>query len=84
MKKFIKQIFFSHFNRHYSFKNFDPFCGVEKAKAPPSSWYKNSDFLQLEKQFVFMKNFIPFGRCDQLNNPGSYFTFNLLNEPFGK
>lgn len=49
---------------------------------PPSSWYLRKDFLNLEKQTVFKKNWIYVGRVDQLSEVGCYFTGVFLDEPY--
>lgn len=64
------------------FSGFDPTCGYEKAKTPPSSWYIDPLFFELEKQYVFSKNWIPVGRVDQVEKAGQFFTGNHFGEPY--
>ncbi len=62
--------------------HFDPSIPVEAAPTPPSSWYVDAVVLEAEKREVFEKSWIAVGRNDQLPGPGSYFTGDLVGNPY--
>jgi phenylpropionate dioxygenase-like ring-hydroxylating dioxygenase large terminal subunit len=47
----------------------------------PAKCYTDPDFYAFEVQRVFMRNWLPVGRIDQLSNPGDYFTAVRFGEP---
>lgn len=61
---------------------FDPTIPIESAPTPPSSWYTDPVVFAAEKRQVFEKAWIAVGRSDQLSTPGSYFTGNLVGNPY--
>jgi choline monooxygenase len=61
---------------------FDPEAPLEAARTPPASWYTDPRFLELERITVFRRSWQAVGRVDQLPRAGSYFTGELLGEPF--
>lgn len=61
---------------------FDPSIPVEAATTPPASWYTDPRVLQLEREQVFQKAWVPVGRVDQLPSPGSYFTGDVAGNPY--
>ncbi|PQO40417.1 Rieske (2Fe-2S) protein [Bremerella cremea] len=61
---------------------FDPTIPIESAPTPPSSWYTDPGVFAAEKRQVFEKAWIAVGRSDQLSTPGSYFTGNLVGNPY--
>lgn len=65
-----------------AFGAFDPSVPVEEARTPPSSWYTSETFERLEKERVFNRSWVYAGAAARLGRPGSYFTGNLMGEPF--
>lgn len=63
-------------------RHFDPTLPIEAAHAPPYSWYTDQEFYQDEIHHIFEKCWIPVGRVDQLPKPGSYFTGELVGNPY--
>jgi len=61
---------------------FDHQAPVEEAWMPPSSWYTEASFLQLETDSVFAHSWQPIARLDQLKDPGQYVTGCLFGEPW--
>ncbi len=61
---------------------FDPTLSVEAAPTPPALWYTDPGVLEAEKREVFQKAWIAVGRLDQLAEPGSYFTGELVGNPY--
>ncbi|TWT29192.1 3-phenylpropionate/cinnamic acid dioxygenase subunit alpha [Posidoniimonas corsicana] len=61
---------------------FAPDIPIESAPTPPSSWYTEPVVLAAEKRRVFQTAWIAVGRADQLAGPGSYFTGNLVGNPY--
>lgn len=55
---------------------------IESAATPPASWYTSDQFLALEKEAVFQKQWIFVGRQDQLQQPGDYFSGTFLGWPY--
>ncbi len=62
--------------------HFDPTIPIEAAPTPPKSWYTDPAVFAAEKRNVFEKAWIAVGRRDQLASPGSYFTGNLVGNPY--
>ena len=60
---------------------FDPDCPIEEAWMPPSAWYRDSSFLDLETEYVLSRTWQFIGRADQVRKPGDYFTVDLCGEP---
>ena len=61
---------------------FDPSTPVEAAATPPASWYTDPAVLAAEKRQVFEKMWIAVGRSDQVASAGSYFTGDLVGNPY--
>ena len=55
---------------------------IESAATPPASWYTSEQFLDLEKDSLFRKQWIFVGRQDQLQQPGDYFSGTFLGWPY--
>ena len=53
----------------------------ERARAMPKSVYSSEDFLQLELENIFRKDWFCVGRADGLANPGDYLAFELAGQP---
>jgi len=61
---------------------FDQTLPVERASTPPASWYKRSEFHELEKESIFARHWIAVGVKDNLQRPGDYITGYLGDEPY--
>ena len=61
---------------------FDPTIPIEAAPTPPKSWYTDPLPFAAEKRHVFEKAWIAVGRSDQVAVPGSYFTGELVGNPY--
>ena len=53
----------------------------ERARAMPKSVYSSEDFLQLELENIFRKDWFCVGRADGFANPGDYLAFELAGQP---
>jgi len=60
----------------------DPSLSVDYATTPPSSWFTDPEFYQLERQAVFGDSWIAVGRADQLQGSGSFFSGTVAGEPY--
>tara|TARA_R110000787_G_scaffold6137_10_gene21760 strand:- start:21051 stop:22235 length:1185 start_codon:yes stop_codon:yes gene_type:complete len=54
---------------------------VTKAEHAPSYIYTSPDIFDLEKQEIFMKDWLCVGREEEVENPGDYTAFRVLDEP---
>ena len=63
-------------------ERFDPTLPIEKSWMPPSSWYTQTSFLEIERQAVFLKSWQPAARTDQLASPGDYVSGSLFGNPW--
>lgn len=63
-------------------ERFQADLSISAALTPPDSWYTSDPFLALERDRVFMGNWICVGRTDQVARPGDYFTGSLIKLPF--
>jgi choline monooxygenase len=63
-------------------ERFDPSLPIERAHTPPSSWYLEPAFEQLERDTVFSRNWIAVGRTEQLKKPGDYLAGHILGMPY--
>jgi choline monooxygenase len=61
---------------------FDPKKPLEEAVTPPSSWYLSEEILFLEKERVFMKNWLGIGDGTELSSKGRFLTGELLDQPY--
>ncbi len=52
-----------------------------QARAMPKSVYTSPDFLALELQHIFSKDWLCAGRADALPNPGDYLSMQISGEP---
>lgn len=55
---------------------------IEEAITPPSSWYTNREFFDLECKNVFKNNWVGLQSNHSLLNPGSYISGQYINEPY--
>eukprot|EP00091_Calanus_sinicus_P015400 TRINITY_DN3359_c0_g2_i2.p1 TRINITY_DN3359_c0_g2~~TRINITY_DN3359_c0_g2_i2.p1 ORF type:complete len:118 (-),score=24.65 TRINITY_DN3359_c0_g2_i2:169-522(-) len=60
----------------------DPSISVDAASTPPSSWFTDPEFYQLERQAVFGGSWVAVGRTDQLKGNGAFFSGTLAGEPY--
>ena len=52
-----------------------------QAKAMPKSVYTSQEFLDLEIEHIFKKDWFCAGRAETLKNKGDYLTFELAGQP---
>ena len=52
-----------------------------QARTLPAGFYASEEFLELEKEEIFRKEWICLGRVEEVPNPGDYFTTELIDEP---
>lgn len=69
----------SHSYKGFAWNSAD--IGIEDAQCPPTSWYTEEKFLkEVEKEHTF-KNWICFGRIDQLKDENDYIAKTILEDP---
>ena len=54
---------------------------IEEASHVPGRLYHSPEIFALEKQRIFLKDWLCVGRVEEFPHPGSYRTFNILGEP---
>ncbi len=54
---------------------------VRRARHLPGNIYSDPDIYQLEKERIFLKDWLCVGRVEEVENPGDYMTFDVLGEP---
>lgn len=54
---------------------------LAQASHVPYRLYSDPEVLELEKERLFMKDWLMVGRVEQLPNPGDYMTLDIFNEP---
>src|SRR5580692_10833754 len=54
---------------------------IEQASPPPAAYYTSKEIYELEKERIFLKEWLWVGHADQVQNPGDYFTFEIAEEP---
>jgi phenylpropionate dioxygenase-like ring-hydroxylating dioxygenase large terminal subunit len=54
---------------------------LEQASALPAQYYTDPEMYRLEEEVIFRRGWIPVGRIDQVENPGDFFTFDLVGTP---
>jgi choline monooxygenase len=60
---------------------FDAAVPLEAAWLPPSSWYNDPRFYELERDTVFRNNWLIAGRADQVQRAGDYVAGAMTGEP---
>lgn len=62
--------------------------GLEATQAPlsharhaPGYFYGSADIFELEKEKIFLSDWLCMGRSEELANPGDYMTFRVIDEP---
>jgi phenylpropionate dioxygenase-like ring-hydroxylating dioxygenase large terminal subunit len=53
----------------------------ESARGLPPECYYDEDIFEVERQAIFMREWLCVGRADQIPEPGDYFTITLVGEP---
>ncbi|MGE2832625.1 aromatic ring-hydroxylating oxygenase subunit alpha [Mycobacterium sp. SMC-4] len=53
----------------------------DDAKGLPPECYTGDEIFDLERNFVFMREWLCVGRVDQIPQPGDFFTVTILGEP---
>ena len=54
---------------------------VSQAQTLPSELYTSTEFLDFERDAVFMREWLAVGRAERIPDPGDWFTVDLLGEP---
>ena len=52
-----------------------------QARSLPAGFYASEEFLELEKEEIFRKEWVCVGRVDEVSKKGDYYTTQLLDEP---
>ncbi|MDA0706154.1 MAG: aromatic ring-hydroxylating dioxygenase subunit alpha [Proteobacteria bacterium] len=52
----------------------------DEATVMPASYYTSDDFMRLESEFIFHRDWVCLGRVDELKNPGDFYTTELVGE----
>ena len=55
---------------------------INRARHLPGYMYTSEDVYALEKEKIFMRDWLCVARVEEIENPGDYMTFRLMNEPF--
>lgn len=56
-------------------------ASLQKARHLPGYVYTSPEIYQLEKEKIFMKDWLCVGRMEEIENPGDYIALRLLDEP---
>ena len=62
-------------------ESYDAAAPLEEASTIPAEWYTDERVYELERRTVFARSWQLAGRADQLEEPGSYVTFEAAGEP---
>jgi choline monooxygenase len=62
-------------------EDYNPNAPLAEASTPPSSWYTDPRFIELERWTVFTRSWQMVGRAEQIREPGQYITCDLAGEP---
>ena len=54
---------------------------LHRARHLPGYIYDSPEVYALEKEKIFMRDWLAMGRVDEIENPGDYMTFRVLDEP---
>jgi len=55
---------------------------INRARHLPGYMYTSPEIYDLEKEKIFMRDWLCVARAEEVTNPGDYMTFRLMNEPF--
>ena len=61
--------------------DFDPQQAIECSWTPPSAWYLEPSFLEAEKRGVFHNHWIYLGAASELEKPGDFVTYQVVDQP---
>ncbi len=61
--------------------DFDPQQAIECSWTPPSSWYLEPAFLEAEKEGVFHGHWLYLGAAAELEQPGDFVTYQVIDQP---
>ena len=61
---------------------FDAGAPFERARTPPSPWYREAAVLRLERERVFGRHWSAVARAEQVASPGAYVAGQLADQPF--
>jgi choline monooxygenase len=61
--------------------DFDPQQAIECSWTPPSSWYLEPAFLEAEKEGVFHDHWLYLGAAAELEQPGDFVTYQVIDQP---
>ncbi|TNF86527.1 MAG: Rieske (2Fe-2S) protein [Gammaproteobacteria bacterium] len=53
----------------------------EKGFALPGAFYTDSQWLQIEREQLFLRDWFCVGRIEEVSQPGDYFSFDQVGEP---
>ena len=53
---------------------------IDQAMVMPAAYYTSDDFMHLEADHIFRKDWVCLGRADELKEPGDYYTTELIGE----
>lgn len=54
---------------------------LESASAPPPAWYVSPELYALEKEHIFLKEWLWVGHAQDVAKPGDFITFTYADEP---
>ncbi len=52
----------------------------DEATVMPAGYYTSDDFMRLESEFIFRRDWVCLGRADELESPGDFYTTELVGE----
>lgn len=53
---------------------------IDQARVMPAAYYTSGDFMALEVEHIFRKDWVCLGRADEVTEPGDYYTTELVGE----
>ncbi len=54
---------------------------LDEARHLPAYIYTSPELFEMEKQKIFMKDWLAVARAEEVEKPGDYMTFNIMGEP---
>lgn len=54
---------------------------ASQARTMPPAFYTSEDFLALEREEIFRKEWVCVGHISEVSKPGDYFTYEIVGEP---
>jgi phenylpropionate dioxygenase-like ring-hydroxylating dioxygenase large terminal subunit len=64
-------------------------AGVDEVRKPlnearhlPGYFYTSQEMYEVEKERIFLSDWLPIGRVEEIEKPGDYKTFRIVDEPF--